>query len=75
MIELEVSINEDQNYTLWLHGREVGGLQLFDHDLSDQVFSNSCVIIRRGHMDSDLADKHSAFKKRNENKCRTTKSS
>lgn len=74
MIELEVMSEEEHKYSLWLDGREVGGLQLFDHDLSDEVFSNSLVIIRRGHMSSDLETKHLAFKKRKQ-KWPTTKSS
>lgn len=66
-IELDVKPEpngDEHNFSLWLNGREVGGLQLFDHDLGDEVFSNSVVIIRRGNMSSDLRDKHLDYQKR-----------
>lgn len=64
MIELEVMAEADGTFSLWKFGREVGLLRLYETDHIDEVTSSSCVIIRRGHIEPDLRDKHLAFKRR-----------
>jgi len=74
VIELEVKVETEDEFSLWENGREVGFIKLYETDHVDQVTSSSCVIIRRGHMPSALRDKHLDFMKRTANRCPTTKS-
>jgi len=64
MIELDVMAESNGTFSLWQHGREVGFMHLFETDHIDEVTSNSCIIIRRGHMDRILELKHRAYQQR-----------